>query len=161
MKLVIVRHADAEPEMAGPLGDHGRALTSLGRQQARDTARWLATVLPDGARQIWTSPLVRAVQTAEIVAHSWSDALVAVADALSPGRSIDSGLELVRGLPEGAGAALCGHEPSLSDLASALLGRRFPLPFEKGAALILRGGDDHHGFEAYRAPGREVVRTLP
>ncbi len=161
MILVLLRHAEAEPEVAGPNGDYLRALTSDGRRQARETAQWLAGRFPDGARQIWTSPLVRAVQTAEILANAWGDALVAVADTLTPGRWIDAQLDLVRGLPEGAAAALCGHEPSLGDLASALLGRRFPLPFAKGAALLLAGGDDHRRFEAYRAPGHDVVRDLP
>ncbi len=161
VKLVLLRHGDAEPELAGPLGDHGRALTSLGRRQARESAGWLAVEVPEGSRQIWTSPLVRAVQTAEILAHGWSEAQVAVADPLSPGRSLNVQVEWVRGLPGGVDAALCGHEPSLGDLASDLIGRRFPLPFEKGAALVLRRVGDRHYFDAYRAPGHEAVRELP
>lgn len=162
MKLVLLRHADAEPDTGGPLGDPGRALTSLGREQARDSARALSLLAPMGSRQIWTSPLVRAVQTAEILAHHWADAQVAVADALATGRPVAAQLQLVEELPARDATALVGHEPLMAELAAALLGLPvFPLPFEKGAALILRRLGDRFEFEAFRAPYREAITAFP
>ncbi|MHB8417670.1 MAG: SixA phosphatase family protein [Myxococcales bacterium] len=165
MRLALVRHADAEPELAGPLGlgDQARALTALGRDQARDTARWLGELSQGGARQIWTSPLVRAVQTAEILDEVWRGAPVAVAGALGTGQSLASQLELVAALPSTNDAsALVGHEPSLSQLAAELLRLPgLPIAFEKGAALVLHRRGELWRLEAYRAPMKEALRELP
>ncbi|HUB09889.1 MAG TPA: histidine phosphatase family protein [Myxococcales bacterium] len=165
MRLVLVRHGDAEPELSAPigLGDHGRALTSLGRDQARDTARWLCELSPGGSHQVWTSPLVRAVQTAELLAEGWRGAPVAVAGALGTGQSVAAQLDLVAGLPASNDvSALVGHEPSLSQLAAELLGLPgLPIAFEKGAALVLTTRGKGWTFEAYRAPMREPLLALP
>ncbi len=162
MKLVLVRHADAEPDMGGPLGDPGRALTMLGREQARDAARELAASLSPAVPQIWTSPLVRAVQTAEILAQLWPAAPVAVADALATGRPIQALLELVSDLPAIDAALLVGHDPTLSELAATLVGLpALPLAFEKGAALALRWENERWSFERYRAPMKRPIDRLP
>ncbi len=160
MRLVLVRHAEAEPERPGH-GDHGRALTALGRQQAQDTARWLARLIPDGERQIWSSPLRRAAETAEILAVAWSNAKVEEAEALSTGRTVQLQLALVHGLPFNAGNALVGHEPLMAELAAQLLGLpALPMPFEKGAALVLRRNGKQLTFESYRAPNRDPLKKL-
>lgn len=164
MHLVLVRHGDAEPELAAPvgLGDPARALTSLGRDQMRETARWLGASCGGGAHQIWTSPLVRAVQTAEILAEAWHDAEVAVAGPLRPGQSVARQLDFVAGLPAIEWAALVGHEPQLTQLGAELLGLPgLPFPFEKGAALLLARQGERWVFEFFRAPGQEAVRELP
>jgi phosphohistidine phosphatase len=160
MRIVLVRHAEAEPERAG-LGDHGRALTPLGRQQAQDTAHWLGRLIPDGDRGIWTSPLLRATETAEFLAVAWPGATVQTGEALSTGRSVAVQLALVHGLPFNAGSALVGHEPLMSELAAALLGLpAFPMPFEKGAALVVRRNGKQLTFESYRAPSHEPLTKL-
>ncbi len=165
MRLILIRHADAEPELGAPvgLGDQARALTALGRGQARDTAHWLGELVVSGQRQIWTSALVRAVQTAEILAQTWRDAPVAVAGALGTGQSLAAQLALVSSLPTmNDASALVGHEPSLSQLAADLLGLPgLPIAFEKGAALVLAASGDDWRFEVYRAPMHEALRELP
>ncbi|MHB1845016.1 MAG: SixA phosphatase family protein [Deltaproteobacteria bacterium] len=162
MKLILIRHADAEPDTGGPLGDPGRALTSLGRQQARDTALDLQAQLQVAVPQFWTSPLVRAVQTTEILASAWPAATVAIADSLATGRPIPGLLELVRELPDIAAALLVGHEPMLGDLSAALLQLpALPIAFEKGAALWLCPAGSGWRFERYRAPMRPALARLP
>ena len=66
MLLTLIRHGEACAPTAA-LGDRGRALTIRGREESQETGRALASrgLVPS---QIWTSPLVRAVQTAELVA---------------------------------------------------------------------------------------------
>ena len=64
MELVLIRHA--EPERVVSTG--GRAdpeLTPRGREQARRTAAWLEG---EAIAAVWSSPLRRAVQTAEPLA---------------------------------------------------------------------------------------------
>jgi len=57
--VYLVQHAEKK---AGP-GDPG--LTDAGREQARNAARWLRT---RGANRLYTSPLRRARETAEVIA---------------------------------------------------------------------------------------------
>jgi phosphohistidine phosphatase len=160
MRVVLVRHAEAEPERPGQ-GDHARALTSIGRQQAQDTARWLARLIPDGERHIWSSPLRRAAETAEILAVAWTGSSVEEAEALSTGRTVQLQLALVHALPFNAGSALVGHEPLMAELAAQLLGLpSLPMPFEKGAALVLRRSGKQLAFESYRAPNRDPIKKL-
>lgn len=66
MQVLLVRHAEAIDIRAAPT-DHDRWLTDAGRQTATRVGKALTS---HGLRYscIYTSPLVRAVQTAEIVA---------------------------------------------------------------------------------------------
>jgi phosphohistidine phosphatase SixA len=66
VQVFLVRHAEAVPETL-QLRDPHRHLTAHGRAQARalgDRLRWHDCA----PTKIWSSPLVRAVQTAELVA---------------------------------------------------------------------------------------------
>ena len=61
---MLARHGEAEYE-SDRLSDRGGCLTSLGREQARDLGRSLRD---RRIGRVWTSPMARAVQTAEIAA---------------------------------------------------------------------------------------------
>lgn len=63
-RLFVARHGEAAYE-TDLCSDDGGSLTSLGRRQARELA---ARLSGERIAQVWTSPLSRAVQTAEIVA---------------------------------------------------------------------------------------------
>ena len=63
-RLFIARHAEAEYE-SPLLGDLGGSLTSRGRAQARDLGD---SLVGERIARIWSSPMARAVQTAEIAA---------------------------------------------------------------------------------------------
>jgi phosphohistidine phosphatase SixA len=159
MQIVLVRHADAEPESATTLADFGRALTPLGRRQARDTAAWLVSSLSEPLHLFLTSPLVRTVQTAEICAGALPGATVAVAEALRSGQTTMAQLALTRSLRSSTG--LVGHEPNMAELAAALLERRsLPFAFAKGAALLLTATSEELRFVSYRAPFGSVVTAL-
>src|SRR6188472_2355125 len=113
MKVYVMRHGPAEDD--SPTGrDADRALTTSGRDRTRSVAR--ALVEGDEAPvQIISSPLVRALQTAEIVAAAASVDPVEVRREIAPGGdSVALIAELVR-----AGkrrVMLVGHEPDLSML---------------------------------------------
>ncbi len=133
-----MRHGPAEDHAASGR-DEDRALTSSGR----DRVRSVALVLVDaGEAPVWivSSPLVRALQTAEIVA--------AVTKLPSRGGTVDARRELA---PGGDGAALVrslhregkkrllivGHEPDLSSLIMRLVGEPSPVPMEKAMIVGL------------------------
>src|SRR5512135_948118 len=113
MKLILVRHA-AAVERNPEISEETRYLTPEGRVFFRKTAR---TMLKNGSEPgiILTSPLVRAVQTADILAEtlSFSGPLV-VREELCPGFGV---AELHRLLDDYRAAdelVLVGHEPDLS-----------------------------------------------
>ncbi len=121
MLLTLIRHGDALAPQA-PLGDEGRCLSVHGRRQAAATGEALASrdLRPT---QIWSSPLVRAVQTAELVAAALPyDGIISPRGDLY---SHSDPLDLIASLSDaGAGASVIavGHEPFMSAAAGRLLG---------------------------------------
>ena len=121
MDVFLVRHAAAIDETVEQRDPH-RHLTAHGREQATrlgDRLRWhdCAPTL------IWTSPLVRAVQTAELVAHGLESKLAIEAwPALAPGESTKALVVALQALPADARVLVVGHEPGLSALGGLLIG---------------------------------------
>jgi phosphohistidine phosphatase len=122
MELWLVRHAVAaeQDEFEGP--DAERPLTPKGRRRFREFCQGLAkqAAMP---QLVVTSQLVRAVQTAEILAPAagLKKREIVVSDVLAPGIELGQLLPFVR---EQAGEriALVGHEPDLSHLLEELIG---------------------------------------
>lgn len=88
----------------------------------------------------FTSPLPRAVQTAEIIASPpWFEGEVAVVPALAPddGTTAQSLAPLER-LSDDAFAVLVGHEPKIRVLAGHLLGLDTFPAFRTGGACLVR-----------------------
>jgi phosphohistidine phosphatase len=137
MKVLLIRHAHAADQDRA-LPDAARHLTRRGRDLARRLgARLRAEGIVFDA--LVSSPLVRAVQTAELVAQGAGyegevSALPALAPDGSPHR-VAADLEGV-----GAAVAVVGHEPSISHLAAVLLGRASHAAFKKGQLVIIVDG---------------------
>ena len=138
MRIYLVRHAESVDRIPG-MHDAARYLSAGGRASFREMARRFRDA---GGRptRIFTSPFVRAVQTAEIL----SEALqyvgeVAAAPQLVPGFDVD-GLNAVLDVCSGAKeVALVGHEPDLGRVLTSLLSLKTPYAMRKGdiAALDL------------------------
>jgi phosphohistidine phosphatase len=147
MKLYVMRHGPAE-EAAASGADADRALTPSGRERVRAVAKRLAEENEEPS-SIITSPLVRAVQTAEIVAFASKvgdrGGTVIVAPELAPA---GKALALARKLAcKGERRVMfVGHEPDLSHLVEALVGR-FERPFEKATVVAVHLSSD--GERAY------------
>lgn len=123
MQVFLIRHAEAVDETLVVRDPH-RPLTAHGRAQARslgDRLRW-HDCLPT---HVWSSPLVRAVQTAElVVANIHCDVPVDVVPALAPDANTRDVVSAVHALPVTAVVVLVGHEPSLSAIGARLVGAR-------------------------------------
>ena len=136
MKLYLVRHA-AAIERSGAMPDTSRYLTAKGRLAFREIARRVrkAGAAPD---LIFTSPLLRAVQTAEILSARLNcGGDIVVARELSPGfdhRALRFLLSRAGDLRE---AAFVGHEPDLGILSATLLSLAGGFPLRKGAVVAL------------------------
>lgn len=148
MRLILLRHGPAGTADAKRWpDDRERPLSAIGKKRTRKAALGIARLEPKLGR-IWTSPLVRARETAERLAAAYDPKpKIVVVDALAPG--IDIWRELIsesRRTP-GEVLALVGHEPDLGMLAGRLVGREATaLPLKKAGACridtsgLLRGG---------------------
>jgi len=137
MKLYVVRHAAAIAR-EGEADDEVRYLTPRGRESFRLTARRMAKKgeLPD---TIITSPLVRAVQTADILSEAltFRGELVASPE-LAPGFGMANLRRVLASFKGGESMALVGHEPDLGEAVGALLDLGRPLPLKKGMVVCLK-----------------------
>ncbi len=141
MKLLLVRHAKAAPRpRSGVLRKHDerRRLTPDGRRDMAKAAKGLKRLVP-AIDVLATSPLVRARETAEILARRYDHDGIADVAALAPGAEPKALVEWLRGQPQDALIALVGHEPDLGGFAGYLLtGRRETfLPLKKGGACLI------------------------
>ncbi|VVM06427.1 2,3-bisphosphoglycerate-dependent phosphoglycerate mutase [Methylacidimicrobium cyclopophantes] len=137
MIVYFLRHATAAREASN---DTARELTKEGRQEARIAGKALHRlgVRPDF---LWSSPLIRARQTAEIAAETLSGSFsVEIQKELENGRSTSELLGLLKPLPTDSTLLLVGHMPSLAEHLAALLGASSPesFPMDKGGVAALR-----------------------
>ena len=135
LHLFLARHEDAEP--GNNIPDAHRGLTGHGRRRMRATSLLLAG--KETVDVIFTSPLVRAVQTTEILAAVLGhDEPIRAARAVAEPQSVQEFLSVLDDLrADQRSVAIVGHEPTMSYVASHLLGSRFPRSFSKGMILAL------------------------
>jgi phosphohistidine phosphatase len=154
VKLYIMRHGPAE-DAAESRRDFDRALTPSGRERVRDVARLLASE-DEGPLLVLSSPLVRALQTAEIVAAvtklSERGGTVETRRELAAGSSAQG---LVRSLVhhKKKRVMLVGHEPDLATLVAQLSGHVVGLGLQKAMVVGLQTrhsgrGEPDEGAEA-------------
>jgi len=150
LRLHLLRHADAGDPMAWPGDDALRPLSEKGRRQSERLGHHLAAI-GFTTDALLTSPRLRALQTAEIVAAALgvrvqtedrlagafdlADVARIMADAGGPGRPV-----------------LVGHDPDFSDLAGELVGAP-GLALRKGAIVRIDVDGDF-------APGAGRLRWL-
>jgi phosphohistidine phosphatase len=135
VRVTLIRHAEAGDDAPR---DESRALTVRGRADTRRLGRALAR---RGVRftLMVTSPLVRAVQTAEIVAAAVGyRGRMPANDALEPEAAAADVVALLATLANERSVALVAHEPILSAVAAALTRKsRYPA-LRKAEALRIR-----------------------
>ena len=119
MKLYFMRHAEAEDISAG-LSDHDRKLTPKGVERAKIAAQVIAKfgITP---LHIYTSPRVRALHTAEIVAKALGKE-AEVDEAINFSFDVQAVENLIQGLAENDEIMFVGHEPSMSQVVGQLTG---------------------------------------
>jgi phosphohistidine phosphatase len=131
MQLYFLRHGEADwPGWTKP--DDERSLTDFGKKEVRQVAKFLngLKVKPD---VIVSSPLPRALQTAEVAAEQLKTKL-RQDEALEPGFGI-SELSTVLKRHRSKILMLVGHEPDFSSVISALTGGFIKMS-KAGVALV-------------------------
>jgi phosphohistidine phosphatase len=140
MIVYLVRHGIAEERGSDWPDDSLRPLTSKGISRFRSVAEGLgARGVKVGA--IFSSPLVRARQTAELLVPAWAEVPIQTVEELGPEHTPAS---LAKALVDRAAqeaVALVGHEPDLGALAAWMIGAKSPLPFKKGGVACIECGE--------------------
>jgi phosphohistidine phosphatase len=131
-ELYLVRHAVAAERGDDWPDDTKRPLTNTGVSRFREVVKGLAW-FDVGLDEIYSSPLVRAQQTADLLSAGMEGKpSVRILDSLAPGHEPAQVLAELAKRVKRRRVALVGHEPDLGDLAAALLGASRALPFRKG-----------------------------
>jgi phosphohistidine phosphatase len=159
MVVYVVRHAEAV-EGSDSLQDGWRYLTEKGRTTAEKIASAIVKLGPKPRLTI-TSPLMRAVQTAEIAATKACRKNVVVAShLLLPDADVSELAVYVRECGDAKRIMLVGHEPQLGALVATLLGRPdVEISLRKGSCVALELDGDRQDKPAtflwYLTPGKK------
>ncbi|BCS55947.1 phosphohistidine phosphatase SixA [Geobacter sp. SVR] len=162
MVLYIIRHAEAV-EASATLPEEWRYLTDKGRETIEGVARRL----PESGKSctIISSPLVRAVQTAQIVAEKCGrKCSLEISGLLLPNAAVE---QLVRFLLErGSGTRsimVVGHEPQLSALVARLL-QHEEIQLKKAGCVVLEVNqtrpENPAAFYSYVTPGKKPLKSV-
>lgn len=143
VQLYLLRHGIALPHGTPDIPDDERPLTPRGERRMRQVGRGLRRFKIKLDRII-SSPLPRALRTAEIVADVLgATELLETSDALRAERTANSIRDWVRGRTEER-LMLVGHNPAISDLAG----------------LFVTGHSDHKVCEL-RKGGIAALTSVP
>ncbi|MGO8971236.1 MAG: SixA phosphatase family protein [Myxococcaceae bacterium] len=163
VKLYLVRHADADADIPEGLDDGARALTAKAREKVH---AHFAALKPhmQGVALILTSPLVRTVQTAQILALAQALEVPLRADrSLLPDMPVGS-LDGVLAQHPDEDLILVGHNPSMPAMAAHLLSvQAFPRAVSPGTVIGLERTAVEGGrarFLFFAPPGQPLTTAL-
>jgi phosphohistidine phosphatase len=146
-ELYLVRHAIAAERGDEWPDDTKRPLTERGIARFKEAVTGLVS-LDVAIDEIFTSPLVRAKQTAELLAAGLgSKSSVKILEALAPGHAPTAVMSQLAKAAKRRRIALIGHEPDLGELAAHIIGAQRPMPFRKGGVCRI----DVEGLTSRRA----------
>lgn len=143
MRLIFLRHGLAEGHFSqDQYADFERSLTEEGIKRLHKTFK-LFKITQEKIDVIFTSPLARSVQTAEIFWEYYQDAAL----ELMPGLDILDNprhlVEYISFLPTDGCYAFVGHDPHLTKVIASLLALHPEHDFmklKKGGLCVLEGG---------------------
>src|SRR6476619_1812972 len=161
--LYLVRHAIAAERGDEWPDDSKRPLTETGINRFKEAVEGLAWLEVD-IDEIFTSPLVRAKQTATLLAHGLGNTTsVKTLDALAPGHAPRHVMNELSRAAKHHRIALVGHEPGLGELAAHLISSARSLPFKKGGVfcITIQGLTSRRPGELVWFLPPKVLRRLP
>lgn len=160
MKLLIVRHAVAlEREEWKKLSkdDRERPLTEEGAKKMKRVAKGLKRTLSEVPSVIFSSRLLRAKQTAELLLAEMPTANYVETETLSPEQELEAFVNFLRNMitPTTEVVACVGHEPHLNQLISWLVSKS-----RRGIGELRKGGACLLEFENGVGPGKAKLVWL-
>ena len=157
MKLLLVRHGQAESRKQGERDDLLRPLNAVGLAQARALCEYLSN--GEGLARLVSSPSLRCQQTLEPLTLA-SGVAIDVDERLLDGESVQRVLELMPGYGEGP-VVFCTHRAvieSLLQVFELIPEGEAPVPARKGSLWILEGPGYSPTTAHYREPSGKRVR---
>lgn len=148
MRLYFLRHGQAADRETWTGPEAERPLTQAGRDEMRLVADGLV-LLDLGVDLVVSSPLARAVETAQITAQALGAPLVE-AKELASGATLGGLLRVVRAHEDARRMLLVGHEPDFSQMIGELIASPHP------ASLTLKKA----GCARVDLPRRAVRRVV-
>ncbi len=148
MKLYIFRHGEAEDiGKNGVFRDEERRLTEKGRRDAQNIGAYLKSKNHQ-IQLLLHSPLVRATQTAEILAAKLESNLKSVHE-LSTDYGVRTYMEVLHNHKDVESLALVAHQPTLTKLLSNLISGEpnIQFHFEPCSLAVVRTGSTLIGGE--------------
>jgi phosphohistidine phosphatase len=158
-ELYVMRHGLAVSRASVRFSDDAqRPLVPEGKEKMREIGEGLKRM---GFEVDWivTSPLVRAVETAGIIAESLAArAPVDVCEAMRPGGSPEDLIAFLAKRPSRTRVLVVGHEPDLSELAARLIGAG-----SHANLALKKGGCGMISFDEFppKSPGQLVWWLTP
>jgi phosphohistidine phosphatase len=154
--LYFLRHGVAADRETWELPDEERPLTDEGVQKMIRAVKGLKKCKLS-PQVLMSSPLARALQTAQIVkTHLSHLEKIEIEEDLRPGGSLPEFLKKIRKRKEGS-FLLVGHEPFMSLWVQALLGIH-----GTGTVRLKKGGFCHLAWDPEVSPPRaELISLLP
>lgn len=159
MRLFLIRHGDADADIPEGLADEGRALTTRARLALPSHFAPLAPRIGI-PNMIFMSPLVRAVQTATLLAQALGyEGALRANRTLYPDGPVGA-IEALLNERQNETVVMVGHQPSMGSTAAHFLGLgAFPKPVQPGTVIgIERAELGAPGtLLFYAAPGQPLV----
>lgn len=165
MKLYLIRHGVAA-DGSEHISDADRPLTREGVKKFHRTVEGFMTLDPP-IDLIFSSPFLRARQTADILAHQIEAAQrypisVRISDCLAPPDDLQTFLSNVRTInPAARGVAAIGHEPILSRWIAGLCAQGHgAFEMKKGAIAGMELSSDMHSAELFMLAPSALLRHI-
>lgn len=153
--VILLRHGLAE-ELTSEKADAERDLTEEGRRKMKKAGKGLYELFPK-AEVIVSSPLRRAVQSAEWVSKAYGDAPVEISEALAPDSNETRFRELLDSVTARR-AIFIGHEPMLSIFMLTLTAMVGEIELAKGGCYGIRIEPDGSARLEWMLPPRAMKR---
>jgi len=155
-QLWFLRHGEAEPHDARP--DADRRLTARGEEQSRAAGRALAA-LDISFQAVFSSPRVRALDTARLACEEIGNERILIDDSLSDGFDLDDAVELTAAAGDDKRVLFVGHNPDFEQVVHDLTGGAIDL--KKGAIAAVRMRGRRRGELLVLLRPREIIQIGP
>jgi phosphohistidine phosphatase len=153
LQLWFLRHGEAEPHDARP--DPDRRLTARGEEQSRAAGRALAS-LEVTFQAVFSSPRVRALDTARLACEALDNDRILIDDSLSSGFDVDDALALAATAGENKRLLFVGHSPDFEEVVHDLTGG--DVDMKKGGIAGVRMRSQRRGELLVLLRPREISR---
>lgn len=141
MKLIFLRHGIAEDKKKSDteMDDSMRELKKDGRSETKMMVKAFKEMFKE-VDVVYTSPMARAAQTAEVILKYFPKKKFEIMDTLDSSLAVEEFLREVKTLPYKQTYCFVGHEPHLSTAISRLMGAKdAAIQLEKSGVAVLEG----------------------